>query len=295
MVPFRSGNSLLLLFFSPIRSIYFRVTFVIHKNIVTPPEKRGIRYMRVSVIVPVFNEEETVAQVLESLSKVSLDLEVVVVDDASTDRTWEILQVLRQKEPFTTYRFIRHDKNQGKGAGLRTGFGLVSGDLVTVQDADMEYDPQDIPALVRKWQEAGNNKVAVYGYRNLSGQKFTTRLGNRFLTTVTNILFGSHIHDMETCYKLMPGILARALPMEGRRFEIEPEITSCILQAGYKILEVPISYSPRVEKKLNPWKDGWPALAMLLRRRFSKPFRPTLNETASTATTEEVQTSSVPQ
>ena len=93
----------------------------------------------------------------------------------------------------------------------------------------------------------------------------------------------------------MPGILARALPMEGRRFEIEPEITSCILQAGYKILEVPISYSPRVEKKLNPWKDGWPALAMLLRRRFSKPFRPTLNETASTATTEEVQTSSVPQ
>lgn len=193
--------------------------------------------MRVSVIVPVFNEEETVAQVLESLSKVSLDLEVVVVDDASTDRTWEILQELRQKEPFTTYRFIRHDKNQGKGAALRTGFGLVSGDLVTVQDADMEYDPQDIPALVRKWEEAnstGNSKVAVYGYRDLSGQKFTTRWGNRFLTAVTNILFDSRIHDMETCYKLMPGILARALPMEGRRFEIEPEITSCILQAGYK-------------------------------------------------------------
>lgn len=239
--------------------------------------------MRVSVIVPVFNEEETVAQVLESLSKVSLDLEVVVVDDASTDSTWEILQELRQKEPFTTYRFIRHDKNQGKGAGLRTGFGLVSGDLVTVQDADMEYDPQDIPALVRKWEEAngaGNSKIAVYGYRDLAGQKFTTRWGNRFLTTVTNIMFGSYIHDMETCYKLIPGILARALPMEGRRFEIEPEITSCILLAGYKILEVPISYSPRVEKKLNPWKDGWPALAMLLRRRFGKPFRPVLTETA---------------
>jgi dolichol-phosphate mannosyltransferase len=254
--------------------------------------------MRVSVIVPVYNEEETVAQVLESLSKVLLDLEVVVVDDASTDRTWEILQELRQKEPYTTYRFIRHDKNQGKGAGLRTGFGLVSGDLVTVQDADMEYDPRDIPALVRKWQEAGNSKVAVYGYRDLSGQKLTTRWGNRFLTSVTNILFGSRIHDMETCYKLMPGVLARALPMEGRRFEIEPEITSCILQAGYKILEVPISYSPRVEKKLNPWKDGWPALAMLLRRRFGKPFRPALNETtnstATTATSEEVQTSSVP-
>ncbi|MDQ6643683.1 MAG: glycosyltransferase family 2 protein [Chloroflexota bacterium] len=258
--------------------------------------------MRVSVIVPVYNEQETVTQVLESLSKIPLDLEVVIIDDASTDRTWEILQELRQKEAFTTYRFIRHDKNQGKGAGLRTGFGLVSGDLVTVQDADMEYDPQDIPVLVRKWQDAiaaGYSKIAVYGYRDLSGQKFTTRWGNRFLTTVTNILFGSHIHDMETCYKLMPGVLARALPMEGRRFEIEPEITSCILQAGYQILEVPISYTPRVAKKLNPWKDGWPALAMLLRRRFGKPFRPVLTETpkdtASIPTAEEAETTSIPQ
>lgn len=257
--------------------------------------------MRVSVIVPVYNEQETVAQVLESLSKIPLDLEVVVIDDASTDRTWEILQELRQKEAFTAYRFIRHDKNQGKGAGLRTGFGLVSGDLVTVQDADMEYDPQDIPALVRKWQDAidaGNSKIAVYGYRDLSGQKLTTRWGNRFLTAVTNILFGSHIHDMETCYKLMPGVLARALPMEGRRFEIEPEITSCILLAGYQILEVPISYTPRVAKKLNPWKDGWPALAMLLRRRFGKPFSPDLTETSKSTTdipTTEAATTSIPQ
>src|SRR5256884_1602351 len=251
--------------------------------------------MRISVVVPVFNEEETVAQVLESLAQVPLDLEVIVVDDASTDRTWEILQAIRQKAPFHSYRFIRHDYNQGKGVGLRTGFALVSGELVTVQDADMEYNPQDLLVLVRKWEEAGSTNIVIYGCRDLSAQKLTTRWGNRFLTRVTNILYGSHIHDMETCYKLMPGVLARALPMEGRRFEIEPEITSCILQAGYKILEVPISYSPRVEKKLNPWKDGWPALAMLLRRRFSKPFRPTLNETASTATTEEVQTSSVPQ
>ena len=245
--------------------------------------------MRVSVIVPVYNEEKTVAQVLESLSQVPLDLEVVVIDDASTDRTWEILQELRQKEAFATYRFIRHETNQGKGVGLRTGFGLVSGDLVTVQDADMEYDPQDLPALVRTWEAATSKKVAVYGYRDLAGQKFTTRWGNRFLTGITNILFGSHIHDMETCYKLIPGVLARALPMEGRRFEIEPEITSCILQAGYSILEVPISYTPRVEKKLNPWKDGWPALAMLLRRRFTKPFKftepvPTLSVEAKQAT-----------
>ena len=242
--------------------------------------------MRVSVIVPVYNEEATVAQVLESLSQVALDLEVVVVDDASTDRTWEILQELRQKEAFATYRFIRHAVNQGKGVGLRTGFGLVSGDLVTVQDADMEYDPQDIPALVHKWEEAKSSKVAVYGYRDLVGQKFTTRWGNRFLTGATNILFGSHIHDMETCYKLIPGVLASALPMEGRRFEIEPEITTCILQAGYTILEVPISYTPRKEKKLNPWKDGWPALAMLLRRRFIKPFKFVASSPAATESVE---------
>lgn len=232
--------------------------------------------MRISVVVPVYNEEKTVAQVLTLLSRVSLTLEVIVVDDASTDRTWEILQQLRQQEPFNTYIYVRHERNQGKGVGLRTGFGMVTGDMVTVQDADMEYDPQDLPALVKKWEElrrAGKENVAIYGVRDLSGQKFTTRWGNRFLTTVTNILFGSHIHDMETCYKMMPGVLARALPMEGRRFEIEPEITSCILQAGYTIAEVPISYAPRKEKKLSPWKDGWPALAMLLRRRFGKPFR----------------------
>ncbi|HWS83493.1 MAG TPA: glycosyltransferase family 2 protein [Ktedonobacteraceae bacterium] len=232
--------------------------------------------MRVSVIVPVYNEEKTVAQVLEMLSHISLDLDVIVVDDASTDRTWEILQELRQQAPFNAYRYVRHDHNQGKGVGLRTGFGLVTGDLVTVQDADMEYDPQDLPTLVRKWEEmtqAGYRQVAVYGVRDLSHQKFTTRWGNHFLTAMTNILYGCRIHDMETCYKLLPGSIARALPMEGRRFEIEPEITACILRAGYRIFEVPISYHPRKEKKLQPWKDGWPALAMLLRRRFKKPFR----------------------
>ncbi len=231
--------------------------------------------MRISVVVPVYNEEETVAQVLEALARVPLDLEVIVVDDASTDRTWEILQALRQKEPFNAYRYIRHARNQGKGAGLRTGFGLVSGELVTIQDADMEYDPQDLPALVRRWEEArrtGKEHVVVYGRRDLSPQKFSTRWGNRFLTLVTNILFGCRIHDMETCYKLMPGHVARALPMEGRRFEIEPEMTACILQAGYRIEEAPISYRPRKAKKLSPWRDGWPALAMLLRRRFGRPF-----------------------
>lgn len=228
--------------------------------------------MRISVIVPVYNEEATIAQVLKSLTEVPLDLEVIVVDDASTDRTWSILQDLRQQAPFDHHRYIRHEQNMGKGVGLRTGFGLVSGDLVTIQDADMEYDPQDLPALVRKWEEAEKPWVAVYGMRNFAGQKFTTRWGNRFLTSMTNLLYGCHIHDMETCYKLLPGTLARALPMEGHRFEIEPEITACIVQAGCEILEVPISYKPRKEKKLAPWKDGWPALATLFRHRFKKRF-----------------------
>ena len=232
--------------------------------------------MLISVVVPVYNEEKTVAQILESLARVPLDLEVIVVDDASTDATWEILQDLRQQVPYDQYRYIRHEYNQGKGAGLRTGFGLVHGDLVVAQDADMEYDPQELPALVQKWEGevgAGEKLIAVYGVRNLAPQRFTTRWGNRFLTMMTNILFGSHIHDMETWYKLMPSVVARALPMEGRRFEIEPEITACLIQAGCVMLEVPISYYPREEKKLSPWKDGWPALAMLFKRRFRAPFR----------------------
>lgn len=239
--------------------------------------------MRVSIIVPVYNEETTVAHVLAELARVPLDMEVIVVDDASTDKTWSILQEVRQQAPFDSYRYIRHERNMGKGAGLRTGFGLVSGELVTIQDADMEYDPQDLPALVQKWEAAGNPWVAVYGRRNFAGQKFTTRWGNRFLTGLTNLLYGCRIHDMETCYKLIPGPLARALPMEGRRFEIEPEITACVVQAGCKIFEVPISYKPRKEKKLAPWKDGWPALTMLFRRKFVKRFNYTGPKTLSQA------------
>ncbi|WP_376796135.1 glycosyltransferase family 2 protein [Thermogemmatispora sp.] len=228
--------------------------------------------MRVSVVVPVYNEEATVAQLLEALARVPLDLEVVVVDDASSDRTWEILQALRQRPPFDGYCYVRHPHNQGKGMALRTGFSYITGDLVLIQDADLEYDPRDIPLLVERWMTAGQPLTAVYGCRDLSQQPRLTRWGNRLLTLITNLLYGCHLSDMETCYKLMPRTVVQALPLRGRRFEIEPEITIYLVQAGLTILEVPIRYTPRKAKKLSPWRDGWPALSMLLRRRLAKPF-----------------------
>ncbi|GER82423.1 glycosyl transferase [Thermogemmatispora aurantia] len=242
--------------------------------------------MRVSVVVPVYNEEATVARLLEALARLPLDLEVIIVDDASFDHTWDILQTLRQQPPFDRYRYVRHSTNQGKGTALRTGFSYVTGDLVLIQDADLEYDPQDIPRLVERWTTAGQPLAAVYGCRNLSQQPWLTRWGNRFLTVITNLLYGCRLSDMETCYKLMPRAVVQALPLQGRRFEIEPEITIYLVQAGLTILEVPIRYTPRQAKKLSPWRDGWPALLMLLRRRLAKPFHLpaalTCQQTAST-------------
>jgi hypothetical protein len=135
-----------------------------------------------------------------------------------------------------------------------------------IQDADLEYDPDDYPKLLAPLQR-GEAQV-VYGARDLGGQKLMMRLGNQFLTLVTNLLFGAHLTDMETCYKLVPTELMRSLALKADRFQIEPEITGKLLRRGCKIVEVPVSYLPRKEKKLNPWKDGLPALMMLFQCRF---------------------------
>jgi len=220
--------------------------------------------MKLSVLMPVYNERDGIATILERVAAVPLEKEIIVVDDHSTDGTWEILQGLR----IPGLRLFRHEVNRGKGAAIRTALAQATGDAVIIQDADLEYDPQDYLKLIQPLLQ-GRAKV-VYGARDLSKQKPLLHYGNRFLTWLTNLLYGTHLTDMETCYKLMAREVVHGLTIECSRFDLEPEITAKIARRGYAIVEVPISYSPRTEKKLNPWKDGLPALRALIRYRFSR-------------------------
>ena len=220
--------------------------------------------MKLSVLIPVYNEEGTVKDLLDHVLAVPVEKEIVMVDDCSTDKTWSVLQSI--SDPCV--HVYRHEVNQGKGTGIRTALSHATGDLVIIQDADLEYDPQDYPKLLELIQNGAGQ--VVYGVRDLSGQKTSTRLGNQFLTLVTNLLYGSHISDMETCYKLMPREVMLSLNLRPSRFQIEPEITAKLLRKGYRIAEVPIWYKPRKEKKLNPWKDGLPALWTLIKYRFAQ-------------------------
>ena len=220
--------------------------------------------MKLSVLIPVYNEEGTVKDLLDHVLAVPVEKEIVMVDDCSTDKTWSVLQSI--SDPCV--HVYRHEVNQGKGTGIRTALSHATGDLVIIQDADLEYDPQDYPKLLELIQNGAGQ--VVYGVRDLSGQKTSTRLGNQFLTLVTNLLYGSHISDMETCYKLMPREVMLSLKLRPSRFQIEPEITAKLLRKGYRIAEVPIWYKPRKEKKLNPWKDGLPALWTLIKYRFAQ-------------------------
>jgi dolichol-phosphate mannosyltransferase len=219
--------------------------------------------MKLSVLVPVYNEEAGVAEVIRRVAAIPVDKEIIVVDDCSTDGTPEILAELQRE--VVGLRVIRHPTNRGKGAAVRTAMDAATGDCLIIQDADLEYDPNDIPRLLQPILE-GRAKV-VYGVRSFAGQKLHVRLGNRFLTWLTNLLYGTRIHDMETCYKLMRAEVARGLNIECQRFDLEPEITAKIARRGYTIHELPISYEPRQEKKLSPWRDGLPALRALFRYR----------------------------
>ena len=242
--------------------------------------------MKLSVLIPVFNEEDSVDPVVRRVAGMELsslgapvDLEIIVVDDCSTDRTAAILARLTGAVP--GLRVIQHGHNQGKGAGIRTALAAATGDYVIIQDGDFEYDPADIPRLLEP-VVAGAAPV-VYGARPLdgSGGRRVMDLGNRALTVITNLLYGTRLHDMETCYKLLPTQLLRSLDLECSRFDMEPEITAKVTRSGYRIHEVPIHYNPRAGgKKLSARKDGLPALMALLRYRNWKPKTPSAHRPA---------------
>ena len=221
--------------------------------------------MKLSVLMPVYNEEAGLETILRRVAAVDIEKEIIVVDDCSSDGTAGILERI----DIPGLKVIRHSVNRGKGAAIRTALQAVTGDAVIIQDADLEYDPQDYPALLQPIIE-GKAQV-VYGVRDLSEQALLVRLGNKFLTAVTNLLYGVRLHDMETCYKVMTAEIAKSLEIECNRFDLEPEITAKIIRQGYKIHEVPISYHPRKEKKLSPWRDGLPALRALLKYRWWRP------------------------
>jgi len=218
--------------------------------------------MKLSVLIPVFNEEDTVESLIRRVAAVGLPLEIIVVDDASTDGSRARLECLDVAD----LRVIRHPENRGKGAAVRTAIAAATGEALVIQDADLEYFPEDYPALLAPIL-AGTADV-VYGVRDLSNQPLVRRVGNRFLTLATNALFGARLHDMETCYKMMRTEIARSLPLSSDRFEIEPEITVRLIGAGHRIHEVPVRYAPRRVRKLRPWRDGPHALWTLLKFRF---------------------------
>jgi glycosyltransferase involved in cell wall biosynthesis len=234
---------------------------------VSPDEMHD--YRKLSVIVPVFDERNTVVEIVRRMRMVDLpvELEIVVVDDGSTDGTRDVLRQLAD----STVRVITHDANRGKGAAIRSGLAHVTGDLVLVQDADLEYDPEDWPKLLNPMLR-GKARV-VYGSR-FTGERrnmlFLHWMGNRFLSLLTNVLYNTTLSDMETCYKLFDRTLLDSIPLRAQRFEFEPEVTAKILRRGIRIYEVPISYTGREfdEGKKITWRDGFIALWTLVKYRF---------------------------
>jgi len=221
-----------------------------------------------SVIMPVYNERETLSEILARVRAVDLPKEIVVVDDGSTDGSRDLL---REEEKKGGLRVFYHEVNKGKGAAVRTGLEHASGDFIIIQDADLEYDPRDYPKLLKPLLE-GQAEV-VYGSRFMEFGKtmfFLQALGNRIVTLVTNLLYGTSLSDMETCYKVFRAEVIKSIPLRSRRFELEPEITAKLLKRGYHIHEVPISYQGREyhEGKKLTWRDGIKALWALLKYRF---------------------------
>jgi glycosyltransferase involved in cell wall biosynthesis len=228
--------------------------------------------MKLSVLMPVYNEEAGLEEIIRRVAAVEVEKEIIVVDDCSRDGTADILESLDVPD----LRVLGHTTNRGKGAAIRTALEIAEGDAIIIQDADLEYDPDDYEALLAPL--ISGEAHVVYGVRSFEEQKFLMRFGNKLLTSLTNLLYGVNLQDMETCYKVMRTDIARRLDIECNRFDLEPEITAKVVRMGYGIHEVPISYDPREEKKLSPWRDGWPALRALLKYRFWTPERAASSE-----------------
>jgi glycosyltransferase involved in cell wall biosynthesis len=223
-----------------------------------------------SVVMPAFNERDTIDEIVRRVLAVPLRIQLIVVDDASRDGTRERLQVLQRDLGFT---LVLQAENRGKGAALRAGFERVTGDIVVIQDADLEYSPEEYPALIELICQ-GRADV-VYGSRFLGRRRvflFTHYMGNRLLTMITNVLYNTILTDMETCFKVMRTDVLRSMTLRSNRFGIEPELTAKIFKRRYRVYEVPITYDGRGydEGKKITWRDGIVALWVLLRYRFSE-------------------------
>ena len=226
--------------------------------------------MTLAFLIPVYNERATIEAILKQVEAVGLADEVVIVDDASTDGTRELLQQIVPLNPRA--QLILHERNRGKGAAIRTGLAQVTSDLVLIQDADLEYDPREVPKLLQPIQE-GKADV-VYGSRFLGAARrptmFWHMVANKLLTLMTNLLYNSILSDMETGYKLFRRELIQSIPIRSNRFEFEPEITAKLLKRRARIFEVPISFNPRdySEGKKIGLSDAFAAVWALLKFRF---------------------------
>ena len=230
---------------------------------------------KLSLIIPVYNEKNTILEILAKVGRVDLGetaKEVIIVDDFSSDGTREILQSLAGQ-----YQIIFHDQNYGKGLAIRSALKKVSGDWTVIQDADLEYEPEDLKKLLNKIQEPG--VAAVYGSRRLNRSYFSERhsgfvyaMGGIFLTGLANLLYGVNITDEANCYKMVKTDLLRSLDLKCRRFEFCPEVTAKLGKRKIKIHELPVRYNPRhnAEGKKIGWRDGLAAVWTLIKHRFIK-------------------------
>jgi glycosyltransferase involved in cell wall biosynthesis len=223
----------------------------------------------VSIVVPVFNEAGTVTAVIDRLLTIEFPAarEIIVVNDGSTDGTREALDRLPSNP---VLQIVHADRNRGKGHAVRLGFARARGSVIAIQDADLELDPAQLPDLIGPVLRG--EAAAIYGSRFLqpTTAPFITIAGNKALTALTNLLFGSSLTDMETCYKVIRGDIAKSLVLSANRFDIEPEITARLLLAGHRILERPVRFDARSRmagKKMR-WRDGWMALRVLIVQRL---------------------------